>query len=760
MLKRFVILAVFASLPLSIYSCSSEDAAAPVGPTQGLVDVTFPEVSLEGLRDPYTGNEIIQVEQTVIQTVKAALATHPKTISLQERAAIIVQAAKTSPDVHSATATPEGIVSIIFADGTPFVYMTPRPMGDVVAGEAPVVAESPVPNPSPTEPPEGMPTGLPSGMPSGWPTNLPSGFPSTLPSGWPSTVPSISSTQFPMVTNVNSAARGPDYLLSDTQKALFIDVEGLGSTNTAVLSGIIGKKGYTPKVSLGTSVDLRSMVKGVNFLWMASHSAAAAFEVNHRTYVHSLIQIGDPAKTSVETCPEDDSGKECRRIQQQNRSDELRYYLVRALLDPNSSETRWFMTRGFIQEYWTFAPESVAFMDICETGAEKSEFQSLRATLHAKNAHSIVGWDKTVSVIGAVPVIKRMIDRTVGANVYDIVSPHPNRPFSIQEVFQYMKEQNFDRESYGAARVTLHSKDSNHVILVPSIKHVEADERYNILNLQGEFGKHQKKITIAGTQVTIDQWGSREVKVKLNKTGAGSFGEIKIESDKRESNPLPLTQWIGNFRLRMTHKMYGTPGPWTDATCSKLKIRGDVHKYRDIPGRQLISGLYGMGKERFEEAAQEDFSCSWKVGGEGRHDESCRAVFDGGPGTMQWTSNLPEDQGLSPYKDNYMLFVGNIEVETRQFRFIPNATYHFRMKTYCKDRGGVEKLISDNPHADAFNANGMVKNWSELYPHTADSKWNFPSKSIPIPDLQGMPNERTLDLSFPAQAAPSDQTPG
>lgn len=745
---------VLAILAIILAGCKVEAGSAQPKSPDPSVDLDFPVIPRDGLKEPFSEDDIAAVQTEMMTRVSQALSQTRTRLSPAERANLIASVARQSPEVLSATPNAKGSVGIVFSDGTPFIYMEPRPTGD---GPEP----SPIPDPTIT------PSPSPS-SPAPAPTTCP-GLPPEV--QWPPGIPcpdfggdddwgdDDNKSRFHSAPTIRkSTAAAASHILSDKAKAVLVDVDGLGNVNTAYLTGLFQRKGYAPKVLKGTSQELRTQIDGVNFLWMASHSAPVQFEIQGRIYSFISIQIGDPAASAGATCQAGTAGDACRAIQRQNRDDEQAYRIFRGAVDDAGTQVRWFITRAFIGKYWKFVPESIAIMDICSTGSQEVESQQLRGNLHLVNAHTVAGWTTTVSVVGALPVIKRFIDRMLGTNEY--VAPTPKqRPFSAQEVHAYMADQGLTTESYSSSKLVLDVANDSKVILVPSIKRMDVDEQEDTLTLIGEFGTFPKKVTIGGTEATVKSWKTREIKVGLPQTGAGSFGDVVIESESRKSNAAPLTQWIGKIRTRMTYKMFGSPGPWTDAECSKMKIRGDIHKYRDLPGQETRTGLSGMKKTYFPESAKKDFSCKWSAGGQGvMEGGQCRNVFVATPGTLQWSPNYPEDAGFSPYRDNYFFFVGNIDIEARKLIFLPNFNYHFRLKTYCKTPGGGEIMTGDVQFADAFNGNGINQNWSQQYPHSADSNWNFPATEMAIPDLQGMPNVRTLNYDFPSQAIPTDDT--
>jgi hypothetical protein len=382
----------------------------------------------------------------------------------------------------------------------------------------------------------------------------------------------------------------------------------------------------------------------------------------------------------------------------------------------------------------------------------------MQEALHAVKGHTIVGWDSTVTALGAVPVIKRMIDRVLGVNQYSPPVRPYYRPFSFQEIYRYMVEQNFDQETYGSAKIKIDPADiKDQVILVPSIKWMEHDEHKETLTLWGEFGKIEGKVTIDSVVATVKKWESSKIVIQLLRTGKGSFGDTLVTVNDRESNVVPLTRWTGTINMKMTMKIFGEPGPWTETHCSKLILRADVHKYRDLPGRELVAGYLGTNMTYFKEAAQE-MSCQGASGGEGKMGE-CRSVYDASQFDLRWSPNLPEDIGLKPNQDHYFLFVGNMNLKTKKFTYIPADTYYFNYRMYC-NTGGTEQLVQESKMGPMFNGNGTDKNWSQKHPHSLDADFNLKKETFSVPDYQGMPNLRTFENEFKAEAVPTDKTDG
>lgn len=254
---------------------------------------------------------------------------------------------------------------------------------------------------------------------------------------------------------------------------------------------------------------------------------------------------------------------------------------------------------GFAEAHWKLAPNALVFLNACETSGPDS--RPMVDALHANGASLFVGWTGEVDNTVGQNAARYLFDRMLGANTDAPESPK-QRPFDWPSIQANMQAKNLTHSSVPGAGGTIQNADLSLIgdgqlgLLAPSIKHMVVDPpppagapptvafpQSTELTLQGLFGTRPGKVTIGGTEVTVNSWKPTEVKVALRGTpGAGFDGEVRASVDGIESNVVPLTSWEGWF-LYSTEPIGGFPALTGTLTWHAF-LRADVHSYRDQPG--------------------------------------------------------------------------------------------------------------------------------------------------------------------------------
>ncbi len=295
------------------------------------------------------------------------------------------------------------------------------------------------------------------------------------------------------------------------------------------------------------------------------------------------------------------------------------------------------VSSSFIKKHWSLEPDSVVFLNTCFSGNPE-----VTEALFSKGAGLVLGWTWMSS---STVTPKFVMDRLLGANTYNPQSPE-QRAFHWPEVQREGRElgvlttqftENMNRfiDTFRPIKVDselLFMANPVHDAgaLAPSIKQLKVDEDRERLVVEGWFGSNEGRVTINGAAVAVQQWTAQVIEVTLPRNGPGSYGEVVVEVDGRESNPVPLTEWRG----KLTYTFNQAEGleyqfEWD------LHFRGDFHSYRT----ELDGTPEGGGRDFI---LSRDTKAKLRASGSVTDVES-----DGDTSTVEWTGTqqIPWDEG-------------------------------------------------------------------------------------------------------------------
>ncbi len=242
-------------------------------------------------------------------------------------------------------------------------------------------------------------------------------------------------------------------------------------------------------------------------------------------------------------------------------------------------DTRYALTRYFIERYWSFAPNAVVILNACSSATNSQFVFSVKKA----GAGLYLGWTNLVSPDAVMTSLRYFVDRMVGANKYLPESP-AQRAFPHDQVLAEMARIAYDSDVETGAKLvaSVAVNAASPLILSPSIREMVVDEQANTLKLQGGFGTHKPKVTIGGEPVVLKTWGTDAIVVTLPASGKGSSGDVQVETDGGvKSNLRQLTEWPMSLRYTWTSPM-GLTGLLFDGT-GTLRFRADIGGYRTDP---------------------------------------------------------------------------------------------------------------------------------------------------------------------------------
>lgn len=248
------------------------------------------------------------------------------------------------------------------------------------------------------------------------------------------------------------------------------------------------------------------------------------------------------------------------------------------------TENRYGITHNFVKKYWSFAPDSIVFLNTCNSANRNvPSAVAFIDACHDKGAGVCLAWTSSVSNVGAYNAPSYFIDRLLGANAF-MPERTRQRPFAWDKIMPDMAAKGVDTDpAKGAKLVAIpNPKNNKSHILAPGIRQLKVDESADMLVLYGDFGSTEGKVFIGGVETKVIKWENGRIRCELRRPGnLGSCGPVFVRVGDRKSNVRQLTQWTTNLNYRFED--VDRPGLVLQGS-AVLHHRADIGKLRDNPG--------------------------------------------------------------------------------------------------------------------------------------------------------------------------------
>lgn len=305
-------------------------------------------------------------------------------------------------------------------------------------------------------------------------------------------------------------------------------------------------------------------------------------------------------------------------------------------------DTRYAITNLFVKEYWSFAANSIAFINACESAHEAGVPSAFVDEMHAKKVGAYLGWTRAVGDQIAWRAVRYFTDRMLGANRY-LPENDPQRPFELELVLRDMLDSGYTRHDANNSNLVLRPDGASDAgILRPSIMRLAPDtttgvaELIGTMMIHGQFGPNpgtEGRVIIRdrGQEVplTILLWSPDSIRVRLKDRASdpGFSGDVVVISRGRKSNPRRLMAYHGTmvYTLRAL-------GSQTLRVEMDLLGRFDPDRTRSAPGEEPVQQMAPLVSRTnlpvpFAEAR-------WAASGEGRDGYHECTISWSGSGTI------------------------------------------------------------------------------------------------------------------------------
>jgi hypothetical protein len=334
-------------------------------------------------------------------------------------------------------------------------------------------------------------------------------------------------------------------------------------------------------------------------------------------------------------------------------------------------EDHYMVTPEFIKKYVSFPKNAFLCLSACS-----GDNATLTSVLSAKNVSGFAGWSGTVNDGAQSDCARLIFDRLLGMNKERPESPF-QRPFDIEAVASDLEGRGLLSDSVNHTQCHLKVLQGDFGLLDPTIQSMTVRAYDRELELAGDFGTKQGKVTINGNPISVKSWAQDKIVCDLPDTGSAAAGDVEVNVDGRESNDAALTLWKGDLVYEDRHTALGSS---VVIRCTwHISIRGDVRKYRTTP-HQDPSGYVIFSP------ADRTSTCTWSASGAE------------GFGQVAWTGSgtLPQ-VGPGPSTEQHLFKIGyTIDVENKkvQLGFI------------AFDKAGIH--VTGNPSPIDFGPSGEV----------------------------------------------------
>lgn len=261
------------------------------------------------------------------------------------------------------------------------------------------------------------------------------------------------------------------------------------------------------------------------------------------------------------------------------------------------ASSRYFVTRNFAFEHWTFSRGSWVYLDVCD-----GDDRIFKDACRDKGAGMFLSWDKTVRRTDSLETSQYLFSRVLGINdifgaARVVAENPPQRAFDFGTIFRHMEITNRRNphtfpggrdallESYSLhnplfrERAELRLENLGQIqeaLLAPGIQKVQTDDPAGVLSVLGSFGDDRGTVLVAGEPMVIEEWNSGFIRCQIP---ANATGAVNVVVNGCISDPRQLTVWRGTVSSTFSGANIPTE------TCElHIEFRGDAQSSRDLPG--------------------------------------------------------------------------------------------------------------------------------------------------------------------------------
>lgn len=328
----------------------------------------------------------------------------------------------------------------------------------------------------------------------------------------------------------------------------------------------------SPNEPKNATVDNLLQVKNAAAFYICTHGGAVTSLPNSSLGEFTSVMTTTPVTKENDAKYRDDL-----------QSDALNYMIQRPRKNGGvkvSVAKHYCFTRNFVLKHMTFANDSVAAVDSCNS----FRLSDMAEALETKGAATVFGWSNTVRAGDSKAAFEYLFDRVTGRNGVDPAEDGgPQRPFDYVGVWHEMGPKHLNEfvGKDGAPTDLLTNEDAQGG-LNPSIQSIGVEESLSQITLEGDFPHEPGTVQINGHNLEVVRWEPNSVVAKIPATGADSSGDVQVFYLGRKSNVVTITEWNGDIEYT-----YQDVGSLKEIVRAHVRFRADAHRFRMEAGGPL-----------------------------------------------------------------------------------------------------------------------------------------------------------------------------
>ena len=427
---------------------------------------------------------------------------------------------------------------------------------------------------------------------------------------------------------------------------------------------IFNAGGYKDVTQSVATIEGLKTVRGAGIFHLSTHGGTGVL-ADRKTGVYSLM-----------TATARDSTKDIGIYKDDFDQKRLTYMLFPNAKSADGKPTSFLVygiTPSFVTQYMSFPTNSLVYITACSSSSTE-----MRAAFSQAGASVYGGWTNSTVGFQAFDAARFFFDRCLGT---DLVAPIPSprqRPFGWAYVLDDMTYRGLSKSvaAVGTSNLVFTSLKGDLTDLLPTLElsSFTSYGSYMTLDVGGDWGATAGKVLLNGLEQHLTKpWKPGSLEMDLPIGG----GNLQIDVNGLLSNVVQLTQWDGTITYTVTGR-----GTLKRTITANVRMIGDIHRYRVLPGANIIwkdEAVFVMPRMV---AALPASSCTYEASGEYRNSLGELVEQWGGAGSFPLEA-LPTVANPGGF---LMGTVGDVG-QTTSFDFLASASFTRTTKSSSSQSG-------------------------------------------------------------------------
>ncbi|MCX6142043.1 MAG: hypothetical protein NTZ35_02365 [Ignavibacteriales bacterium] len=328
--------------------------------------------------------------------------------------------------------------------------------------------------------------------------------------------------------------------------------------------------GYKDVTLADATLEALKTVRGPGIFYFSTHGGTG-YLIDKKTQVYSLMSatVRDSTKdVGIYKTDFDEKRITYMLFPNSKTADGRQLYFVAYGITP-----------AFVTKYMSFPTNSLVYVTACSSN--KAE---MRAAFGQAGASVYGGWTNPAVGFQAFDAARFFFDRCLGTNLVAPIPAPRQRPFGWAYVLDDMNYRGLSQSvtKEGTSNLVFTSLKDDLTDLLPTLELslFTSYGTYMTLDVQGDWGATAGKVFLNGLEQHLTKpWKPGSLEMDLPVGG----GNLQIGVNGLLSNVVQLTQWDGTITYTVTGR-----GTLKRKITANVKMIGDIHRYRVLPGANII----------------------------------------------------------------------------------------------------------------------------------------------------------------------------